>query len=78
MNMDSYNYKKTIDKASEQIRDIDEIKELCYLRKENPEATYAELAKLLTNRIKVVVSKSNINHLFIKIKEMAKGYRHED
>lgn len=92
INMDTYNFKKTIDKAEEQIKDINEIdrwlgiknisneklRELCYLRKDNKEATYNDLANMLSKKLNITVSKSNVNHLFIKIKELAKGYRHEN
>lgn len=92
MNMDQYNYKKTISISDQQIKDIETIdkslgiknianqklRELCYLRLENKEATFNDLAELLSEKVNKPVSKSNINHLFIKIKEMAKGFRHED
>lgn len=92
MNMDQYNFKKTITISEQQIKDImqidkslgiknignEKLRELCYLRLQNKEATFNELAELLSEKINKPVSKSNINHLFIKIKEMAKGYRHED
>jgi DNA-binding protein WhiA len=90
--MDTYNYHKTVAKAEEQVKDIqlidkwlgiknignEKIRELCFLRISNKDATYSELANLLTKKIGKTVSKSNVNHLFIKIKEMAKGYRHEN
>lgn len=92
MNMDSYNFKKTITISEQQIKDImqidkslgiknignEKLRELCYLRLDNKEATFSELAELLTEKINKPVSKSNVNHLFIKIKDMAKGFRHED
>lgn len=92
LNMDTYNYHKTVAKAEEQVKDIqliekwlgiknignEKIRELCFLRISNKDATYSELANLLTKKIGKTVSKSNVNHLFIKIKEMAKGYRHEN
>lgn len=92
LNMDTYNYHKTIAKAEEQVNDIrvidkwlgiknisnEKLRELCLLRKDNKDATYSELAELLSKKLGTKVSKSNVNHLFIKIKEMAKGYRHEN
>ncbi len=92
MNMDQYNYKKTITISEQQIADIKQIdkslgiknigneklRELCYLRLENKEATFNDLAGLLSEKINKPISKSNVNHLFIKIKEMAKGFRHEN
>ena len=92
MNMDSYNFKKTITISEQQIKDImqidkslgiknignEKLRELCYLRLDNKEATFSELAELLSEKINKQVSKSNVNHLFIKIKDMAKGFRHED
>lgn len=92
MNMDQYNYKKTITISEQQIADIKQIdkslgiknigneklRELCYLRLENKEATFNDLAGLLSEKINKPISKSNVNHLFMKIKEMAKGFRHEN
>ncbi|MFA6666998.1 MAG: DNA-binding protein WhiA [Bacilli bacterium] len=91
INMDTYNLKKTLKISNEQIEDIKQIdkslglknisneklRELCYLRLENKDLTYKELAALLSKKLNKEVSKSNVNHLFIKIKDMAKGYRHE-
>ncbi|MFA6754940.1 MAG: DNA-binding protein WhiA [Bacilli bacterium] len=90
INMDTSNYKKTIDKSAKQIEDInvidkslgiknivnDKIRELCFLRLENKEATYQNLADLLGEKTKKTVSKSNINHLFIKIHTMAEDFRY--
>ncbi len=83
-NLDVYNYKKSIKKSEELIKIInliddrigidniynEKIRELCKLRKENPEASYNDLASLLSEKLSKKVSKSNINHLIIKIKEM--------
>lgn len=91
INMDTYNMKKTLEKGEIQVKQIEEIdkwlglknisnnklRELCYLRLENREATYNELAELLSEKIGMQVSKSNVNHLFIKIKEMAEEHKHE-
>lgn len=89
INCDSYNYKKTMEKAKEQIECIDlldtkigipyiqniKVKTLCKIRKENPEATYNELAVLMSETLDEKVSKSNVNHLFIKIKKMSEQYK---
>ena len=91
INMDTYNMKKTIEKGIEQCKQIEEIdrwlginnitnqklRELCYLRLENKEANYNDLAEMLSEKIGSKVSKSNINHLFIKIREMAEEHKHE-
>lgn len=83
-NLDMYNYKKSIAKSDELIEIINlidkklgiknisniKMKELCYLRKDNPEASYNELAKLLSEKIGKEVSKSNVNHLIIAIREL--------
>src|SRR5574344_3054624 len=77
LNMDTYNYHKTVAKAEEQVKDIqliekwlgiknignEKIRELCFLRISNKDATYSELANLLTKKIGKTVSKSNVNHL---------------
>lgn len=87
INCDTYNYKKTIQKAYQQLETIklideklgiknianEKVKALCLLRIEHPEATYLELAELLGEALSAKVSKSNINHLFIKINEIAEG-----
>ena len=86
INMDTYNFNKTVLKSKEQIKYIDiidkklgikniankKLRELCYLRKEHMEASYQELAILLSEKINSEVSKSNINHLFISLKNKAK------
>lgn len=83
LNCDSYNFKKTTDNATKQIEMINEIDEklginriqnekmrvLCKIRLENMEATYSDLAALLSEELSTPVSKSNINHLFIKLKK---------
>lgn len=92
MNCDAYNYKKSIEKAKEQIDDIELIDKnygikfltneklalLCELRKKEPEATYQDLADMMSETLKVKVSKSNVNHLFIKLKQMAENYKNGD
>lgn len=88
MNCDSYNFKKTLDIANKQIEYIKLIDEklgidniqniklkcLCKLRIENPEANYNELASLLSEELEESISKSNVNHLMIKIKKMAESF----
>lgn len=88
MNCDSYNFKKTLDIANKQIeyiKLIDEklgidniqnikLKTLCKLRIDNPEANYNELASLLSEELEETISKSNVNHLMIKIKKMAESF----
>ena len=51
------------------------------LRRENEDLSMAELADLLSEEIGVKVSKSNVNHLFRSIHELAVRYSggiHED
>lgn len=88
MNCDSYNFKKTIDIANKQIELIktidkklgidniqnEKVKLLCHLRIDNPEANYNELASLMSEKLDESISKSNVNHLMIKIKKMAESY----
>ena len=47
----------------------EKLRELCKLRRDNPETNYSELATLLAERMHKSVSKSNINHLFRSIHE---------
>ncbi|MDD5933647.1 MAG: DNA-binding protein WhiA [bacterium] len=84
VNCDSYNFKKTTDIATKQVEMIDYIEKkiginhisneklrvLCKIRKENIEANYNELALMLSEELHTSVSKSNINHLFIKLKKL--------
>lgn len=79
------NYKKTTDSAKHQLEDIkvieqklgiqnianQKMKVLCLLRKENEDASMLELAQLLSEEMEIKVSKSNINHLFRSIHELA-------
>ncbi len=91
MNCDAYNYKKSVNNAKEQIEQIkfldrrigiklienQKLRLLCELRLEQPEATYNDLAEMLSEKLDVKVSKSNVNHLFIKIRKMAEQYGQE-
>lgn len=86
--MDQYNYKKTLQIAKTQVENIQKIEkrigiknlqnkklqELCYLRLENQEATYSELARALSEKFNTTVTKSNVNHLFIKIKNIVEEF----
>jgi len=88
MIMDQYNYKKTLQIAKTQVENIQKIEkrigiknlqnkklqELCYLRLENQEATYSELARALSEKFNTTVTKSNVNHLFIKIKNIVEEF----
>lgn len=92
MNCDSYNFKKTLDIANQQIEYINivdsklgidniqnvKLKTLCKLRQENIEANYNELASLMSDELDEAISKSNINHLFIKLKKMAQELSDEN
>lgn len=88
-NLDSANYSKTTSAAERQIEDINVIdkvlgienvqntkqKELMKIRLEHDDYSLFELANELSKVIKSPVSKSNINHLFRAIHEMADKYR---
>ncbi len=88
-NLDIYNYKKVIKNSEELINTInlidkklgiknvanEKVRELCYLRKEYPEASYNELSFLLGEKLGKNISKSNINHLVIKIREMGERFK---
>ena len=43
---------------------------LCYLRMENKELTLSELADLISEEMGIVVTKSNVNHLFRSLHEL--------
>ena len=82
-NMDTANMKRTIEtgkRQAEEIRLIDQYlgidnlgnikeRELCHLRLENEAASLQELADMMSERFKKVITKSNINHLFRSIHE---------
>lgn len=83
---DTANMEKTLRAAKKQIEDIELIdkklgiknieqekaKVLASLRLENPEASLEELAALMSTKLDIYVSKSNINHLFRALKELAR------
>lgn len=82
------NYKKTTSSAAKQLEDIaiidrvvgihnlnnQKMKILCYLRRENEDLSMSELADLLGQELNISVSKSNVNHLFRAIHDLAKRY----
>ncbi len=86
------NYQKTTASAKKQLEDIliieeclgiknitnEKLKILCLLRKENEDASMAELAELLGQEMGITVSKSNINHLMRKMHELALHLRGKD
>ena len=88
MNCDSYNFKKTIENSKKQIEEIGvvekklgvdnlqnaKLKALCKARLSNPEANYSELAQIISEELDETVSKSNVNHLFIKLRKMVENY----
>lgn len=83
------NVYRTVSSARKQIDDIKVIDEklgiknipnqkmkiLCMLRLENEELSMIELADLLSYEINTKVSKSNVNHLFRSIHQLAERYR---
>lgn len=88
---DTANFNKTMDASKKQIDDIaiidsklgiknianQKVRLLCEIRLNHEEATMAELAKLLEEETQSPVSKSNINHLFRSLHEMASRYKGE-
>lgn len=89
INCDSNNFKKTVEIAKKQEEWINEIdrrlgidniqnekmKLLCKARLSNLEANYTELAEIIGEELGETVSKSNVNHLFIKIRKLAEEYK---
>lgn len=87
-NLDAANLVKTNNASKKQLHDIDVIdsvfgianiknekqRELMKLRREFEDASLLELAEKLSNVLKISVSRSNVNHLFRAIHEMAKEY----
>ena len=91
-NMDTANMKRTIEtgkRQAEEIRLIDQYlgidnlgnikeRELCHLRLENEAASLQELADMMSERFKKVITKSNINHLFRSIHEFYERLNHDN
>ena len=87
-NLDSANYEKTTLAAEKQIKDIEIIdtvlgidkvqnkkqQTLMRLRLENPDLTLFELSQEMTKQLGEEITKSNINHLFRAIHNMAEKY----
>ena len=92
MNCDSYNFKKTLENSKKQIEEIEfidkilgidnlqneKLKALCKARITNPEANYNELAEIISTEMGTKVSKSNVNHLFIRLRKMVEDYERKD
>lgn len=92
MNCDSYNFKKTLENSKKQIEEIEfidkilgidnlqneKLKSLCKARLTNPEANYNELAEIISSEMGTKVSKSNVNHLFIRLRKMVEDYERKD
>lgn len=88
-NLDVANYSKVLKSSKNQLEDIniieknigiknlqnDKLIELCNQRLNNKEASLDELAKKMSENLKVNVSRSNVYHLFKKIKTIADKYR---
>lgn len=89
INCDTYNYNKSIKKANEQfeliklidsrlgINNIEDVrlKELCRLRTNNLEASYQELATLLSEKLNKKINKALISRLFIKLETLGEIYK---
>lgn len=88
---DEANYNKTLKSSAEQIENIrivqrvygytphdnEKLGALMRLRLENEDATMSELADMLTEELgsEKPISKSNVNHLFIKLKQLAEPFK---
>lgn len=91
---DEANYAKTVKSSKKQIEDILIVKEhyglvplgneklgaLMALRLEREDATLNELANLMTERLnaKTPITKSNVNHLFRKIRQLAEEVKNQN
>ena len=84
-NCEQANVDKMIQASSEQLelirklretRDFDlleqGIKDICIYKEKYPESSMAELAEIISTETERPITKSGINHIFIKIKEMVK------
>ena len=83
-NMDMANMNKIILTAQRQIEEIkvideklgidnisnEKVKLLCKLRLENESASLQDLSSMMSNEMKVEITKSNVNHLFRRIHEI--------
>ncbi len=90
-NLDTANYTKTMNSSSRQIAELQVIDRilgvvnlanekqriLAQLRLSNEDATMEELATLMSEKLNVKVTKSNVNHLFRSLSVLAKRYRGE-
>jgi DNA-binding protein WhiA len=89
-NVDVANEVKSMKASREQLSDIELLEEwdqlryldekvidVALLRKENPEATLNELAKIYEEKTGISVSKSGLKHRFVKIRERAEKVRKE-
>ncbi|HOF65544.1 MAG TPA: DNA-binding protein WhiA [Bacilli bacterium] len=90
---DEANYAKTLKSSKEQIENIkivqkyygakpednEKLATLMELRLEKEDATLSELADLLTEKLNSPkpISKSNVNHLFIKLRKLAEPYKED-
>ena len=87
-NMEQANIEKIINTSNEQIKDIEIIDKylgigrldtdlyiLAKLRLENPEDSLRELSLKYNEKTEKNYTKSGINHLFIKIKNIANSYK---
>lgn len=87
-NCDIANQEKSIKTGFSQIEDIKFLKDkdlmslldektklVIKAREENPESSYQELADIISNEYGYKISKSGINHHFIKIKKLINNYK---
>ncbi|CCV63714.1 Sporulation regulator WhiA family protein [Alteracholeplasma palmae J233] len=91
INMELANEKKVIQAASEQIEDIeiiekkidlntlsDKIIKAMNLRKKYPDTSLSELTTLYLKEYQETISKSGLNHRYMKIKELANQVRNDE
>jgi hypothetical protein len=90
-NLDTANYGRTEKAGERQTEEIagyvkfvgwdhidnPKFKALLELRVKNPDASYGELAKMLSEELNTEISKSNVNHLFRSLGEEMRKARHD-
>lgn len=86
LNCELANEKKTIQAANQQVEDIelidrlkiqvpDRLKQVMALRREYQEASLKDLVDIFKREYKEKITRSGLNHRFLKIKELADNYR---
>lgn len=92
LNLDGANYRKIMDTSKKQISNIklierkmgissipsEKMRLLCHERLKNEEASLKELADILSEKLEIKVSKSNIVHMFNKIESIAQELSYDE